>query len=146
MEALLSLNSTNSIKESRVKKFDSLEIGEYIVKSFKLKETNFGLRVYVEIDNFYLSLPPRFSDKINSAEQIDEINEKKFKMIYGGKNPEEFNKLIIDFAVVQEHDAQIIEDEDESTDDEYEFARKINKRKLEENMPKIQYSNKKLRM
>lgn len=148
MEDLLSLNSSNSVNQARVKKFDSLEVGEYIVKSFKLKETNFGLRVYVEIDDFYLSLPPRFSDKINSAEQIDDINDKKFKMIYKGKNPEEFNKLMIDFELVKVHDAQIIEDEDEieSTDEEFEFTRKINKRKVEENIPKIQYSNKKLRM
>lgn len=68
------------------------------VKSFKLKNTPYGLRLHVQVDNFYLSLPPRFSDKINSDEQLAELNSNKLKMIYGGKNAEEFNMLIIDFV------------------------------------------------
>lgn len=152
MEDLLSLNSSTTKKEARVKKFDNLKIGEYVVKSFKLKDTTFGLRVFVEIDDFYLSLPPRFSDKINSSEQIVELNGKKFKMIYGGKDLEEFNKLIIDFVQLDEpEDVEIIptqhyeEELGSDTSAEIEHLRRP-KRTLGEKSLKNQYSNKKQRM
>lgn len=142
MEDLLSLNSSTAKKEARVKKFDHLQIGEYIVKSFKLKETTFGLRVFVEIDDFYLCLPPRFSDKINSSEQIDELNGKKFKMVYGGKNVDEFNKLIIDFKPVREiQEAQELEIETtDGSSDEPDYPTTI-KRKSEQTPPKILNKN-----
>lgn len=120
MEDLLSLNSSVAKITPKIKRFDDLENGEYVVKSFKLKETPFGLRVFVEINNFYLSLPPRFSDKINSVDQIAELNVKKFKMVYGGKNAEEFNKLILDFVPLKDGDGvgnQNNEDDSEEEED-----------------------------
>lgn len=146
MEDLLSLNYSSAKKETKIKKFDSLENGEYTVKSFKLKDTNFGLRVFAEIDNFYLSLPPRFSDKINSEEQIAEINSKKWKMTYGGKDAAEFNKLIIDFKQMEKpksQEAQIIESETADSEEMLTPRDSRVKRSVEER-PK-QYGNRKIR-
>lgn len=135
MDDLLSLNASSTNAEGRIKKFDNLPIGEYLVKSFKLKVTQFGLRVYVEIDDFYVVLPARFSDKINSAEQLEELNGNKFKMVYKGKNKEEFNKLMIDFVPLKENavkpnsnngEDSASEDDD---DGDYERKRDVNKRK-----------------
>lgn len=111
--------------EGKIKKFDNLSTGEYMVKSFKLKETQFGLRVYVEVDDFYLVLPARFFDKINSVQQLDELNENKFKMVYNGKNKDEFNKLMIDFIPLMD-DATNNEDDGDtaSEDDNRETDRK----------------------
>lgn len=128
MEELLSLNSSAAKTVARIKKFDDLENGEYIVKSFKLKDTPYGLRVLVEVDNFYLTLPPRFSDKINSAEQIAELNAKNFKMVYGGKNAEEFNRLIIDFVALKDVKGRET-DEDDSAAEESDAAKRKTKRK-----------------
>lgn len=114
MEELLSLNSSVAKKVSRNKRFDDLAVGTYIVKSFKTKNTMYGLRVLVEIDDFHLSLPPRFSDKINSEEQIEELNAKKWKMIYGGKDVAEFNKLILDFKPIVQIDLEESATEDDS--------------------------------
>lgn len=130
MEDLLSLNASSKSIDGKIKKFDNLSIGEYFVKSFKLKETQFGLRVYVEIDDFYLVLPARFSDKINSTEQLEELNENKFKMVYKGKNKDEFNKLMIDFvqlkdaAVADNSNAPNDEENVSEDDDDEEFDRK----------------------
>lgn len=115
MEELLSLNSAASKKVLRYKRFGDLDVGTYIVKSFKIKNGDYGLRVLVEIDNFYMTLPLRFSDKINSEEQVAELNAKKWKMVYGGKNANEFNRLILNFKPIVED--QFIEEsatEDES--------------------------------
>lgn len=101
MEDLFNLNTSNQKTGEKVKKFDDLANGEYLVKSFKLKETPFGLRLYAQIDDFYLILPPRYTDKINSGEQVQELNEKKMKMVYNGKNKDEFNKLMIDFKLLE---------------------------------------------
>lgn len=117
MEDLLSLNSSATKSNARMKRFDDLQVGTYIVKSFQLKETTFGLRVVVEIDNFYLTLPPRFSDKMNSEEQILELNAKKWTMVYGGKNASEFNKLIIDFKPLKDS-KRLNQTNDEEDDDE----------------------------
>lgn len=127
MEDLLSLNSSVAKKVSRIKRFDDLAVGTYIVKSFKMKNTMYGLRVLVEIDNFHLSLPPRFSDKINSEEQIEELNVKKWKMVYGGKDAEEFNKLILDFIPIVED--ELIEDS--ATEEESQSTVVIRKRRSE---------------
>lgn len=115
MEDLLNLNSSNSVG-GKVKKFDNLAPGEYLVKSFKLKETNFGLKLYVQINDYYLVLPQRYADKINSDEQLKEINEKKYKMVYKGKNKDEFNKLMIDFVALKS-DENIASDSDSDEDD-----------------------------
>lgn len=148
MEELLSLNYSSAKKSVKIKKFDSLQHGAYTVKTFKLKDTNFGLRVFVEIENFYLSLPQRFSDKINSEEQIAELNSKKWKMIYGGKDAAEFNKLIIDFKQVEEEEdfqeAQVIEDETADSDEIFAARDSRVKRAINE-PPKHQYGNKKIR-
>lgn len=101
MEDLINLNTSNKSGE-KIKKFDDLTQGTYLVKSFKLKDTTFGLRLYVQIDDFYLVLPPRYTDKINSDEQLQELNGGKFKMIYHGKNKDEYNKLMIDFKPLKE--------------------------------------------
>lgn len=121
MEDLLSLNSSTTKSIARMKRFDDLQEGTYIIKSFQLKETTFGLRVVVQIDNFYLALPPRFSDKINSEDQILELNSKKWTMVYGGKDAKEFNKLIIDFKPLKDgkHLNQTTdEDDDDDVDDD----------------------------
>lgn len=138
MEDLLSLNVSNKKSAGKIKKFDDLSIGEYFVKSFKLKETQFGLRVYVEIDDFYLVLPARFSDKVNSVEQLEEINENKFKMIYKGKNKDEYNKLMIDFVPLKDQDAiDGVESTSENDDSEPQVKRKAVKRKLGASSSKV---------
>lgn len=129
MEELLSLNSSVAKTVAKIKRFDDLENGEYIVKSFNLKDTPYGLRVFVEVENFYLTLPPRFSDKINSAEQIAELNAKHFKMVYGGKNAAEFNRLIIDFVELKDVEERET-DEDDSAVEEFDENKRKSKRKL----------------
>lgn len=125
MEDLLSLNTSNqkTANHEAVKKFDNLVIGDYLVKSFQLKDTKFGLRVFVEIDDFYLILPARFSDKINSKEQLEELNDQKWKMEYRGKNKDEFGKLMIDFKLLNDESAA----DDTSSDGDDGHPRRVRK-------------------
>lgn len=122
MEELLNLNASSASNE-KVKKFENLDHGTYLVKSFKLKDTPYGLRLFVQIDDFYLILPPRYTDKINSDEQLKELNDGKFKMIYRGKNKDEFNKLMIDFKPLMEDESAAAD----STSEEEEIALKKKK-------------------
>lgn len=143
MEDLLSLNSSNKSVDGKIRKFDNLPIGEYLVKSFSLKENQFGIRVYVEIDDFYLVLPARFSDKINSAEQLEELNENKFKMVYNGKNKNEFNKLMMDFVPLKDvaenpNAFNVEENASEEDDDDFGRKRKSTKRNLGDISSKVQ--------
>lgn len=113
MDALLSLNSSAQIREAYYKKFSDLPTGSYTVKRFHLKETNFGLRLLVEIEDFYLTLPQRFSEKINTQEQVKEINRGKWRLAYGGKDIANYNKLKIDFNTIVEQNAQQLPGDDD---------------------------------
>lgn len=117
MEDLLGLNESNKRVDSNVKKFDNLKVGEYFVKSFSLKENQYGLQVYVEIDDFFIILPKRFSDKINSHEQIEELNSKKFKVVYHGKNAKEGNRVMLDFTPLDEQSEMVDGSELDSDED-----------------------------
>lgn len=101
MDLLLSLNASAIKREPSFKKFSDLPYGSYTVKKFVLKDTNFGLRLLVLVDDFYLTLPQRFSDKISKAGQVEELNQRKFRLVYGGKDQQNFNMLKIDFNVVE---------------------------------------------
>lgn len=139
MEELMSLNASNQVPESKLKKFDNLAPGEYLVKTFSLKKTVFGLRLCAEIDDFYLNLPPRYTDKVNSDEQLDDINSKQWKMVYSGKNRDQGNKLMIDFEPVIP-DPQDSTNDDEDDDVEQfgpEQLRKSLKRKMGESSSKM---------
>lgn len=116
MEDLLDLNASNRTSE-KVKKFENLDRGTYLVKSFDLKDTPFGIRLFVKIDDFNIILPQRYSDKINSDDQLKELNDGKYKMIYRGKNKDEYNKLMIDFKPLGESET-MANDSSSSSDDE----------------------------
>lgn len=107
MELLLSLNSSAVRKEVSYKKFADLPIGSYTVKKFALKQTNYGVRLFVYIEDFYLTLPQRYSDKINTEAHVQEMNRIGTKLIYGGKEPGEFGALKIDFKVVEAETPEI---------------------------------------
>lgn len=107
MELLLSLNSSAIKKEVSYKKFADLPIGSYTVKKFALKETSYGIRLSVYIEDFYLTLPQRYSDKINTEAHVEEMNRTRTRLIYGGKEPGQFGILKIDFKVIEPETAEI---------------------------------------
>lgn len=68
------------------KSFSELNVGEYEIKKFALVETKFGLKVQVFIEDFYVFLPTRFTNRINTQKQIDDLNKIPSKMIYNGRD------------------------------------------------------------
>lgn len=82
--------------------FDDLAIGIYSVDSFALKSTVYGKRIFVNITDFCVVLPPRFLERINKQSQIDDLNEDRYKMIYNGKDRTKKNLLLLNFEKVVE--------------------------------------------
>lgn len=70
-------------------------MGEYIVTHFERRITDHGERVRVSIDDYYMYLPSRFNSL--TQEVLDDLNETPKIMVYGGKNPNAQNALILDF-------------------------------------------------
>lgn len=95
-----------------IKKFDDLENGIYLVDSFSMKDTKFGKRIFVNIDDFCVVLPPRFMERINKQKQIDELNAGRYNMIYQGKDATKKNLLLLSF--VEAPDDAGDEDDDEN--------------------------------
>lgn len=94
MDALTLLRETCVKKQ--YKSFKNLNPGEYIVTLFEKFLTTHGERVRITVDNCYMYLPERFNKSL-SQEQIDELNKSPKIMIYGGKDANEQNRLILDF-------------------------------------------------
>lgn len=93
-------------------KFDDLEIGKkYPVDCFELVNTNFGARIAAYIDGDMLYLPKRFT-KIIKAENIEALNSKKHVIIYSGKDATRGNRVLVDFAIVKETGANIVDGDD----------------------------------
>lgn len=94
MDALALLKDACMTKS--FKSFKHLQPGEYIVTLFEKSKTDHGERVRITIDNYYMYLPDRFNKKL-SQEYIDELNKTPKIMIYGGKDVNAQNRLILDF-------------------------------------------------
>lgn len=97
-------------KSPTYKNFDQLDIGEHKIKQFAIKDTQYGTRIQVTIEDFYVFLPARFSDKITSESEIDELNATPCIMIYKGK---EKNCIQLDFKLDTEEKASNEDDNDD---------------------------------
>lgn len=86
---------------SLLKRFDELETGKYKIKKFEIFETKYGKRLTVHCDDFFVYLPKRFSDAINSSELLNVLNEKAensdYFMEYNGKDKNRKNLLLLSF-------------------------------------------------
>lgn len=98
--AFLALKNSCENTFRPIKKFDDLAVGTYTVDSFRLKDTKFGRRIFVNIEDFCVVLPPRFLERISTQNQIDELNSEQYKMIYAGKDKEKKNLLLLNFVEV----------------------------------------------
>lgn len=79
-----------------------LKIGEeYEIRCFKSIKTKFGQRLTVHfVDGTYMFLPPRFSEKIKTSRQVDELNAiSNHFMIFGGKDDTKGGFLKLKFIV-----------------------------------------------
>lgn len=115
MDALLSLNSSAQKREPYYKNFSDLPLGSYTVKKFHLKDSDFGMKLLVEVEDFYLTLPKRFRDKITTEAQVEEINRSRWRITFGGRDPGNFSRFKIDFKIIVEQNAQqlVVSDDDE---------------------------------
>lgn len=81
----------------KYRKFDELEHGEYIVKSFAIKQMVFGMCVCAYFDDFYVVLPDRFMQLIGQRRKIEELNAGRCKMVYSGKDENRNGFIEVDF-------------------------------------------------
>lgn len=79
----------------------NLPEGNYIVQRFQRLETFNGPRVRVELKDYIVYLPDRFVELL-CHDTIKELNQQKVIMKHMGKDPEDSNRLKLDFEVIQE--------------------------------------------
>lgn len=103
---LLDSVTNDTFTNLTAKSFDELAKGEYRIVQFKLNNTRFGLRLTVHFEDFFVWLPSRFSDKISSQDQVNELNQKaasgNYFMRYDGKDKDRKGFLLIKF-IDQQH-------------------------------------------
>lgn len=79
----------------------SLEVGKkYLITEFKLVKTKFGQRLTVHFsNNNFVFLPPRFSERIRSQKQVDELNAiQEHYFVFEGVDVQEHNYFKIKFV------------------------------------------------
>jgi hypothetical protein len=82
------------------KSLKELSPGEYEVEWFKLLPTKYGIRMIALLGTIYYFLPRSFSDSIKTQQQIDELNECRYKMKYFGKDPARNNRIMLEFTKI----------------------------------------------
>lgn len=92
--ALAALNSA-CVKKT-YQSFEKLERGEYIVDGFSIVDTARGKRVRIDMADTYMLLPERFFKQL-SEETIAALNKAPKIMVYGGKETNNRNRLILEF-------------------------------------------------
>lgn len=68
----------------KFKSMSDLSAGEYHIDAFRLINTKYGVSLAVVIARQIVFLPPRFSKKIQTQQQVDELNEANHIMTYEG--------------------------------------------------------------
>lgn len=102
MSVLNLLKTANLGRE--YKSFKDLPVGSYVIKRFSLFETTYGVRVRIEINDWYMFLPERFTGFIRD-ENIADLNAATVVMTYSGKDMNNQSRLILDFDVITINEA-----------------------------------------
>lgn len=96
--ALAALRSAS--EKRKFQSFKNIPKGEYIVKTFSHVDTIHGKRVQVDMMNGeYMYLPQRYLTLL-SEDVCEDLSKSPKIMIYDGKDPDDSNRLILDFKDV----------------------------------------------
>lgn len=104
MNAVKALNSACINRE--YKSFKDLAHGNYFVKRFQMLRTQHGDRIRIDLDGCYMYLPERFAGYL-SEEAINELNSVQVVMRYSGKDPNNCNRLILNFKAFDSQEDSI---------------------------------------
>lgn len=104
---LLKVACLKKNKESKLLKWDQFPTGVYKVDYFKMIETaNFGLKLQVHFElkeqKHHVVLPDRFVEKLTQDAQVQELNKRKYNMVYDGKDKSHYNFIQVDFFLRDE--------------------------------------------
>lgn len=91
----------SACEQKNFQSFKNLKIGEYYVKKFIRVETQHGKRVQIELaTGEYMFLPERYLSTLTDEICADLSKAPKI-MTYSGKDPNNGNRLILDFKAVE---------------------------------------------
>lgn len=81
----------NASNNKPYRNFENLETGSYIITEFTKVETKFGPKIRVDIGNYLINLPQRYTDGM-TPEYLEELNKTQVLMRYYGKDSKKNNK------------------------------------------------------
>lgn len=106
--SMVALNTLNAAcVHKKFASFKDLSPGEYIVDKFAIVHTMFGDRIRIDLQDTYMYLPESILKTVTIAD-IAELNKTPKIMIYGGKDVDNHNKLILSFSEVAYFDNQLL--------------------------------------
>lgn len=121
---MLSILKESAATCSSYVRMGDLQPGKYVIDYFDVRETQYGKRLVIEIDQGIIFLPERMSKKISTESAIKKLNSERYDLVYEGK---ENNVLKFDFEKHAETD------DDTDTEEQQQQVNKSNKRKTNNN-------------
>lgn len=83
--------------------------GRYEIRKFCLRDSQYGTRLVIEIEQGYVYLPEKMLKKINTEKAINKINKDRYDLVYEGKDDGAPNRLNFTF---EKHDSSDDEEDD----------------------------------
>lgn len=77
--------------------FDTLNIGSHEIQQFILRETRYGTKLAVQMNDSIYILPDRFSKNITTEAEVNELNTSRYNLIFQGRDEKKRNRLLIEF-------------------------------------------------
>lgn len=108
----------NILKESAASctsyvRMSDLNPGRYEIRKFFFRDSQFGKRLVIEIDQGFIFLPEKMLKKINSEKAVDKLNKDHYDLVYEGQDDHSPNRLNFTF---EKHETSDEEDNDDAMD------------------------------
>lgn len=97
-------------------RMSNLDPGRYEIRKFSLRDSQYGKRLVIEVEQGYVYLPEKMLKKFNSEKEVNKLNRDRYDLVYEGNDSNKFT--------FEMHDDSGDENDDENIDEEDSSVRK----------------------
>lgn len=117
LSALKASAASCSSPASSYVRMSDLAPGRYPIRKFSLRDSQYGKRLVIEIEQGFMYLPEKMYKKFNTEKAINKLNKEQYDLVYEGKSDRAPNRLMFTFETHNMADEEYI-DGDEYIDED----------------------------
>lgn len=92
-----------------------LDPGRYPIQKFSIRDSKYGKRLVIEVDEGYIYLPEKMIKKFKTEAAVNKLNKERYDLVFNGKD-EHANRLDFTFEK-HDSDEEDVEESDNESDD-----------------------------